>query len=66
MKEVTKEEVLETIKKKEEFNGAFEVKEKLSIKSVINRAKLISSLKLYSLCDCGSGKKYKFCCKNKV
>lgn len=21
--------------------------------------------KLYSLCECGSGKKFKFCCKNK-
>jgi len=36
------------------------VKRDLSIKERFN-----SQIKLYSLCGCGSGKKFKFCCKDK-
>lgn len=66
MKEVTKEEVIATIKEKEEFNSEVKVEEKLSNKCKKNRSNLEDSLKLYQSCHCGSEKKYKFCCKGTI
>jgi len=43
----------------EDMNGLFvEVKRPLTVKEKADR-----QIKLYSPCGCGSGKKFKFCCK---